>query len=177
MWNRRHVLALGASVSTLPFISSSSFSQASAKEIRLMTWGGSWQDIFRPVAQAYEKDTGTKVEFVVQSGAADGLNKLTAQRANPQVDVWTSIASTVQAATSAGLLAKLDPEKISHLKEMPKGFVSDTGVSIWLSPRGIFYRKPIGKRATKKRQTPAPIPPRLLAHLRRWRDRNGVRDG
>jgi integrase len=34
-----------------------------------------------------------------------------------------------------------------------------------------FYRKPIGKRSTKKRQTPAPIPPRLLAHLRRWRDR------
>jgi integrase len=37
--------------------------------------------------------------------------------------------------------------------------------------RGIFYRKPIGKRATKKRQTPAPIPPRLLAHLRRWKTR------
>jgi integrase len=37
--------------------------------------------------------------------------------------------------------------------------------------RGIFYRKAIGKRATKKRQTPAPIPPRLLAHLRRWRNR------
>jgi hypothetical protein len=40
--------------------------------------------------------------------------------------------------------------------------------------RGIFYRKPIGKRAIKKRQTPAPIPPRLLAHLRRWRDRKLV---
>jgi hypothetical protein len=37
--------------------------------------------------------------------------------------------------------------------------------------RGIFYRKPIGKRATKKRQTPVPIPPRLLAHPRRWKDR------
>ena len=37
--------------------------------------------------------------------------------------------------------------------------------------RGIFYRKPIGKRTTKKRQTPAPIPSRLLTHLRRWRDR------
>jgi hypothetical protein len=37
--------------------------------------------------------------------------------------------------------------------------------------RGIFYRKPIGKRATRKRQTPAPIPPRLLAHLRRWKAR------
>jgi integrase len=34
--------------------------------------------------------------------------------------------------------------------------------------RGIFYRKQIGKRATKKRQTPAPVPPRLLAHMRRW---------
>jgi hypothetical protein len=37
--------------------------------------------------------------------------------------------------------------------------------------RGIFYRKAIGKRATKKRQTPAPVPPRLLAHLRRWKER------
>jgi hypothetical protein len=34
--------------------------------------------------------------------------------------------------------------------------------------RGIFYRKQIGKRATKKRQTPAPVPSRLLAHMRRW---------
>ncbi|WP_316174130.1 MULTISPECIES: site-specific integrase [unclassified Bradyrhizobium] len=34
--------------------------------------------------------------------------------------------------------------------------------------RGILYRKAIGKKATKKRQTTAPIPPRLLAHLRRW---------
>ena len=34
--------------------------------------------------------------------------------------------------------------------------------------RGISYRKQIGKRATKKRQTPAPVPPRLLAHMRRW---------
>jgi hypothetical protein len=37
--------------------------------------------------------------------------------------------------------------------------------------RGIFYRKAIGKRTTRKRQTPAPIPPRRLAHLRRWPDR------
>jgi integrase len=37
--------------------------------------------------------------------------------------------------------------------------------------RGIFYRRPIGKRATKKRRTPAPIPPRLLVHMRRWKMR------
>ena len=33
---------------------------------------------------------------------------------------------------------------------------------------GIFYRLAIGRRATNKRQPPAPIPPRLLAQLRRW---------
>ena len=33
---------------------------------------------------------------------------------------------------------------------------------------GIFYRLAIGRHATNKRQSPAPIPPRLLAHLRRW---------
>lgn len=39
--------------------------------------------------------------------------------------------------------------------------------------RGLYYRKPIGKKATKKRQPPAPLPPRLLAHMRRW-DRTGI---
>jgi integrase len=33
---------------------------------------------------------------------------------------------------------------------------------------GIFYRLAQGKRVTKKRQPPAPIPQRLLAHMRRW---------
>jgi integrase len=37
--------------------------------------------------------------------------------------------------------------------------------------RGIFYRLATGKRATNKRQPPMPIPPRLLAHMRRWHDR------
>jgi integrase len=39
--------------------------------------------------------------------------------------------------------------------------------------RGIYYRKPIGKKQTNKRQPPAPIPRRLLAHMRRW-DRLGI---
>ncbi|MEH2471401.1 hypothetical protein V1281_007409 [Nitrobacteraceae bacterium AZCC 2161] len=33
---------------------------------------------------------------------------------------------------------------------------------------GIFYRLAIGKKASTKRQTPVPIPDRLLAHMRRW---------
>ena len=34
--------------------------------------------------------------------------------------------------------------------------------------RGIFKRKPDNKKATSKRQPTVPIPPRLLAHMRRW---------
>jgi integrase len=33
---------------------------------------------------------------------------------------------------------------------------------------GIFNRLAIGRRASAKRQTPVPLPQRLLAHLRRW---------
>jgi hypothetical protein len=34
--------------------------------------------------------------------------------------------------------------------------------------RGIFRRKPDDKKETSKRQPTVPIPPRLLAHMRRW---------
>jgi integrase len=34
--------------------------------------------------------------------------------------------------------------------------------------RGVFHRRPRGARETKKRQPPARLPDRLLAHLRRW---------
>jgi integrase len=37
--------------------------------------------------------------------------------------------------------------------------------------RGVYYRRPQGKQETNKRQPPMPIPPRLLAHLRRWKAR------
>ncbi|HVI27478.1 tyrosine-type recombinase/integrase [Hansschlegelia sp.] len=33
---------------------------------------------------------------------------------------------------------------------------------------GVFFRLAAGRRATKKRQPPVPLPPRLLAHMRRW---------
>jgi integrase len=34
--------------------------------------------------------------------------------------------------------------------------------------RGVFRRKPDNKKETSKRQPTIPIPPRLLAHMRRW---------
>jgi integrase len=35
--------------------------------------------------------------------------------------------------------------------------------------QGVFYRRAIGRRQTKKRQPPVKLPSRLLTHMRRWR--------
>jgi hypothetical protein len=40
----------------------------------------------------------------------------------------------------------------------------------WLDDEhGVFYRRPIGRKRTKKRQPSIRVPPRLLAHTRRWK--------
>ena len=41
--------------------------------------------------------------------------------------------------------------------------------------RGIYYRLAQGRRETNKRQPAIPIPPRLLAHLRRWKEKGIAR--
>jgi integrase len=50
----------------------------------------------------------------------------------------------------------------------------DLGHSFVDLDEGIYYRLAIGRRATNKRQTPAPVPPRLLAHMRRWVSRGVI---
>ncbi|MBS0248420.1 MAG: site-specific integrase [Proteobacteria bacterium] len=37
--------------------------------------------------------------------------------------------------------------------------------------RGVFYRLPEGETETNKRQPAVPVPPRLLAHMRRWKNK------
>jgi integrase len=65
--------------------------------------------------------------------------------------------------TRAGAIAKASPHK-------------GEGRSFVDPDRGIFYRLAEGDRPSKKRQPPAPIPPRLLAHMRRWYARGIIKD-
>jgi integrase len=48
-----------------------------------------------------------------------------------------------------------------------------TGRSYVDLDQGVFFRLAQGKRGTKKRQPPVPIPARLLDHMRRWK-RKGI---
>ena len=114
---------------------------AQAVEINLLVWGGHYLDTYGPLVAEFEKETGVHVNLVVQSGAKDGLTKITAQKNDPQVDVWLSIQSTAQAAADAGLLAELKPELIPNLKALPPEMVEKHAVVVSMSPRGIAYRK------------------------------------
>ena len=50
-------------------------------------------------------------------------------------------------------------------------FSAEPGTS-WVDlERGVFYRRPQGAAETRKRRPPVPLPPQLLAHLRRWHRR------
>lgn len=47
----------------------------------------------------------------------------------------------------------------------------------WIdTERGVFYRRAIGRKKSKKRQPSIRIPPQLLAHIRRW-DAKGIAGG
>ena len=60
-------------------------------------------------------------------------------------------------------------EAVLNLRFMPH-----TGGGHVDTETGMMYRRAAGQAETKKRQPPIPIPPRLLAHLRRW-ERNGAK--
>jgi putative spermidine/putrescine transport system substrate-binding protein len=109
-------------------------------EIVLMTWGGAFRDAFETVKGDIEKAAGVRLTFVTQAGAAAGLSRLEAQKASPQVDLWTSIVSTAQDGWKSGVVEPLPVTQIPNAKEVPDYLVSPSGIAIWTSLRGIFYR-------------------------------------
>ncbi len=92
----------------------------------------------------------------VHSGKFQGCPVRTERR--PLRHIARFILIGLYTGTRAGAIASASP-------------YADSGRSYVDLERGIFYRKAIGRRSTKKRQTPVPLPPRLLAHMRRWKER------
>ena len=80
----------------------------------------------------------------IHSGSSKGDHVSTSRR--PLRHIARFILIGLYTGTRAGAIAAASP-------------YAEPGRSYVDLERGIFYRKPIGKRATKKRQTPAPIPP------------------
>ncbi|WP_426533624.1 tyrosine-type recombinase/integrase [Bradyrhizobium sp. McL0615] len=68
----------------------------------------------------------------------------------------------IYSGTRAGAIASASP-------------IAAIGRSFVDLDRGVYYRRRQGQIETNKRQPPMPIPPRLLAHLRRWHTRGIIR--
>src|SRR5262245_47556138 len=113
---------------------------AAQKTIVVMTWGGAFMDAMNDVKADIEKATGTKLEFVTQASSVAGLQRLEAQKASPQVDLWMTADATAAVALANGIIDPLPTAEVPNLKDIPPTLVFPAGPTIWSSPRGIFYR-------------------------------------
>ncbi|HVL56812.1 MAG TPA: extracellular solute-binding protein [Burkholderiaceae bacterium] len=107
----------------------------------MMTWGGVWQKTFDKIAADYQKKTGKQVRVVTQASADAGLARLIAQKARPEVDVWTPNMVNYGRALPAGVLAPLNVSALPNAADVPKSLQFSHGITTWVSQRGIFYRK------------------------------------
>jgi putative spermidine/putrescine transport system substrate-binding protein len=113
---------------------------AAQSTIVIQLWGGPFMDALQGVKPDIEKATGVNIELVTQTSAVAGQQRLEAQRANPQVDLWMTSDSTAAVALANGIIEPVTVAQVPNIQYVPEKLVFPAGPSIWLSPRGIFYR-------------------------------------
>ncbi len=121
-------------------------STASAGEIVLATWGGTWGKAIAEQAIApFEKATGVKVK-VISGVSLANIQMIAAQRASPKIDLVMTTTMDGTTAFEDGLLAPLDAKEIPSLATLPaSGIRKDKEghtmfAGMWMYPYGIAYR-------------------------------------
>jgi putative spermidine/putrescine transport system substrate-binding protein len=115
--------------------------RAQQRQVRVMTFGSTWERVFKPLAGAFKQETGLEIVPVIENSSAEGLAKLQASRANPGVDVWfTGEAIALRAATDHSLFLPLPADKIPNLSKLMPAAHSEMFVAYWYFPTGIVYR-------------------------------------
>ncbi len=113
---------------------------AQDKSITVQTWGSTWENGFKAIAQKFEAETGIQVKAVTQSSSGEGLVKLRAERDKPSVDVWfatNTIAS--EAAQDQQLFVKLPQDKLTNKAELISGAIIEDWLGMYYYPMGIVY--------------------------------------
>jgi integrase len=158
--------------------------------------GGSRRDL---------EDLRAAIEHHADEGYHRGVVKIKLPKKGPPRDAWltreeaakllwicwrTRETQTVHRGPMEGQKIQTDKRPLRHLARfIIIGLYSGTragaiasaspiaaiGLSFVDLERGVFYRRPQGQQETNKRQPPMPIPPRLLAHLRRWHARGIIK--
>ena len=116
---------------------------AEDKTLTVMLWGATWNVGVKEVAKKFEEKYGVPVKAVMEAGSSEGLAKLmAAPKGKPGVDVWFCDAA-MPATAPPGLIADIDPEKITHRADLVPGALTKKYVAQLYYPQGIIYRKDI----------------------------------
>lgn len=114
---------------------------AQEKQVKVMTFGSTWERVLKPLAPAFKQETGIEIVPIIENSSAEGLAKLQASRANPGVDVWfTGEAIAMRAATDKNLFLPLPVDKLPNLSKLIPGSHNEMFVAFWYFPTGIVYR-------------------------------------
>ena len=84
------------------------------KELVVATWGWTAAQV-KELAKGFEEQTGCTVIIDETSGNADRLNKIAAQKNNPEIDVALMSESFSMIANAQGLFEKIDPAIVTNL--------------------------------------------------------------
>lgn len=114
---------------------------AQEKPLVFMTWGGVWQQTFEKLAKDYEAMTKQPVTVVAQGAGEAGVARLIAQKAKPEVDIWSTNMINYQRAMKEGVIVPIDKARIPNTANINAPLIFSHGVTAWVSLRGIFYRK------------------------------------
>jgi putative spermidine/putrescine transport system substrate-binding protein len=151
-FNRRAVLAAIAAGPGL-----ATFPPARAQqggEVVMATFGGTIEQFVRAeIVPAFEKATGIRVKLVIGT-ALSNFAKVSAARANPDIDVYWSNELTHVAGKQQGLYERLDPKVVTNLVDV-HDFATDPdgiGVGVYVLATGIMFNA----KALRDAGIPAP---------------------
>lgn len=111
------------------------------KQLVIAAYGGSFEKGMKEsIIPAFEKKYNAKVTYITGS-SADSLAKLQAQKDKPQIDVAFLDDGPQAQAKAFGLLAPLDPSKVTNLSEIHDVAKDpeNIGIGIGLVATGLAY--------------------------------------
>lgn len=138
-----------------------------------------------PAARRELEDLRAAVRHHWQSGLCSGLTPVTTPAKSQPRDRWLTRAEAARLLWAAwrhrnGHNGQANFQYVARFilvalytgtraSAICKAALEPTEGQGWIDlDQGVFYRRAIGRQETKKRQPPVRIPPRLLAHVRRW---------
>jgi len=110
------------------------------KELVVATWGGSYEKGLAEIVKPFEEQYNCKVILDIGNNA-DRLNKLRAQKGNPQIDVAFMTDYFAAKANAEGIFDKINPDNIPNLKNVYDFAVNkdNFGPAYCVASYGIAY--------------------------------------